>query len=235
MKKRKKSNINEFLKINNIKYKNINNFIKAFTHKSYAFKSGLKEVDTYERLEFLGDAILNGFVSKYVFERNEDLLPGELTLIKWKVLNKENLCKNAKKLNMDEYMLVSNSISKVTDSILEDAFESLCAAIYLENGDDGMTEFLEKTLFKDVKNTKVEDLGDQKSKLQEYLQLSSRGNIKYKVMKHELDRKTNDHKFKVSVFHDNIKLGSGTAKTKKNAEQIAASNALQLISKKEEK
>lgn len=206
----------------------------AFLHPSFINENDLS-CDSNQRLEFLGDAVLDLVISHYLYENYPDLTEGQMTKIRALIVCEQSLAKTAKKLLLGKFLLLGKG-EKTTgggekNSILADTYESLVGAIYLECGYEKANSFIIKTLNTTIlKAIKGENKRDFKTMLQEVLQKNSTKPIYYKTAK----EKGPDHDkiFYVNVFWDNKLLGTGIGTTKKQAEQMAAKNALNDLNKK---
>ena len=207
----------------NIPYKNIKLYEKALTHTSYANENG---VESYERLEYLGDAVLELVVSEYLF-KNTDKEEGNMTK-----LRSHYVCENANyeysiRLGLNEYLRLGHGETerggKYRKAIVADIFESFIGAMYLDLGYEFVKEFLNKHIIPLIEDKHVEFFDDYKSVLQELVQTDKKS-LEYIVVKEE--GPAHDKTFTIEVRIDNIVYGEGTAHSKKGAEQIAAKNAL---------
>ena len=199
----------------------------AFTHSSFNADAKTKHHD-YERLEFLGDSVIGLVVSELAYEIHPESSQGELTKLKSALVNTKALAGYARKLNYPAFIRVGNSYSVDIynhDSLLEDVFEASMGAIYLDKGFNFAKDFLSVLFLDDVKNFKLEDLKDYKSRLQEEMQAEHRESVTYELIKEE--GPAHDKRFTVRVLFDGMPLGVGTASTKKAAEQAAAKAALE--------
>lgn len=199
----------------------------ALTHTSYANEN---DVASYEKLEFLGDSILEFISSKYLYNRYTSLTEGQLTKLRAQVVCEDSLKEVAKKHKFYEYILLSRS-EKVSggnykSAILADCVESVIAAIYF----DGGLEEAEKFIIKNLKETieyAAEHIGmkDYKTVLQEKLQEHGEVHIEYSIIKEEGP----DHNklFTAEVMCDGKVLAQGIGKSKKLAEMQAAKIALE--------
>lgn len=198
---------------------------KALTHTSYAYEN---KVDSNEKLEYLGDSILEFIVSKYLYGKYTNLSEGEMTKVRANVVCENSLYVIAKRHNFSDFLYLGKSERASKNSkkaILADAVEALIAAIYLDGGIDFSEKFIIDNL-KDYIDESTKHVGDKdyKTVLQEKLQVHGDVTIKYNVIK-ELGP---DHEkiFIVEVKCDNKKLAEGMGKNKKQAEMDAARNAL---------
>ncbi len=213
---------------------NINNrayFIQALMHRSYLEQTSEFLVSN-ERLEFLGDSVLNLAVADYLFETFPDRNEGFLTKVRAKLVNRIALADAAESINLSKYLLISKNLSATfsngSKTILADAFEALIGAIYLDSGIDAAKDFVNRSLI--VPNAKAGDhLIDEnfKSQLLEYAQANRLDNPTYIVIKEEGPQ--HDRVFTIKVLIGDTEYGVGTGKNKKSAEQNAAQFALKKI------
>ncbi len=201
---------------------NIDIYYQAFTHQTFANEHRYKL--TYQRLEFVGDALIDAAVGIYLFKNYKKLDEGEMTLLRAKVVNKDSFAKLSRRLNLGELLRVGNGAEDLKDneSILADLFESFSAAIYLEQGEEVFLAFLEVTVFEELRKNITSELKDAKTLLQEFLQTESREVIKYKTYK-------DGQNFYSDVKHDGHHFGTGKGISKKEAEQNAAKAALKIL------
>lgn len=207
-----------------IKYKDINIYIEAFTHPSY-LNENQTGGNSYQKLEFLGDAIFEFIVSEYIFNVYPNADEGDLTFIRQNTVNCKNFANIARSLKLGECLLLGHGEEKAgareRDALLEDTLEAFIAAIYLDQGIDVCRPFVVSLIKDNLKDTK-----DNKSVLQEFLQRS----IEYR-----LESETgpaHNRTFVCSAIVDNIVYGVGSGKTKKAAEQEAARQALEILAGK---
>lgn len=205
-----------------ISFKNKGLLKQALTHRSYAYVRGLKEDN--ERLEFLGDSILDMVVSDYLFERYPDLNEGKLSKMKSGVVNRNTLFIWAKRIGIQDFIMLSKEEESAggrdKNSIVANAFEALIAAIYRDQGLIAAKYFI----LGQISQQEELERADYKSLFQEIIQK------KYKILP-EYNVKTEsgpDHKklFEIEVKVKNRIYGKGVGKSKKNAEQQAAREAL---------
>ncbi|NQZ28906.1 MAG: ribonuclease III [Mycoplasmatales bacterium] len=212
----------EILEQFGIEPKDIDLYYQAFTHQTFANEHRYNL--TYQRLEFVGDALIDAAVGIYLFKNYKKLDEGEMTLLRAKVVNKESFAKLSRRLNLGQLLRVGNGANELKDneSILADLFESFAAAIYLDQGQDIFEAFLNATVFEEIRKNVSSELKDSKTLLQEYLQTESRETIQYKTYK-------DDGHFFAKVQHDGHYFGSGKGLSKKEAEQNAAKAALKIL------
>ncbi|MDX9691422.1 MAG: ribonuclease III [Acholeplasmataceae bacterium] len=213
--------MNALLKKLNLPYKDESLYITAMTHSSYAHENNLEK---NEKLEFLGDAVIQLLMSDYLY--SEDLADeGQMTKRRAQAVCEEALVKYAEKINLKEFMLLGNGeVQKgANPSMIADAFEALFGAVYLDLGFIEASVLFDRIVKPHLKL--VWNIKDYKSTLQEYIQSGDKRNISYHII-HE-SGPSHHKKFEAAVKLDNtITLGVGSGKTKKEAEQNAAMDAL---------
>ncbi|MBE4703774.1 ribonuclease III [Spiroplasma platyhelix] len=203
----------------------------AFTHKSYSNENHLSY--SYERLEFLGDAVLSVHITHFIWEHFPNMDEGELTNLRSKAVRQETLAAASLSLGLEKYLFLGhgeeNTGGKQRVSILSDVFESFLAAVYLDLGHQAVDKVLNLTLYEWIISNSFDSMVDYKTKLQEYVQNEKRNPIVYKLL--EQNKKNNITFFVIGVYLDDILLGKGQGSTKKKAEQEAAKAALEKLSK----
>ena len=216
--------IKAFLKENNIKYKNLDLYKKAFTHSSYTHESKNDDA-SYERMEFLGDSILGKIVAEHLFLNYPEYDQGDMTLVKHHLVNKNFLAVIGKKLGFEKiiYLGEGEDRDSLSVSIYEDVFESLVAAIYLDAGPQTAINFVNKHICSKSGEVSLGDVKDPKTRLQELLQSVKRKSVTYEIVKEE--KIDNVNYFDAIVIFDGNKLGQGRGLSKKEAEKNAARNA----------
>ena len=196
----------------------------AFTHTSYANE---QHTGNYERLEFLGDAVLELITSEY-FYLNTDLPEGEMSKTRASFVCENALATYAKKIGLNKYIRVGEGQkSNVNDTIIADVFESVLGAIYLDCGFDVAKKYIDKIVLPYVEND-THFLGDYKSTLQEMVQ-TDKQSLEYQLLSEE--GPAHDRTFTVQVVIDGIIYGTGVGKSKKEAEQNAAHDAIEKRAK----
>lgn len=202
----------------------------ALTHSSYSNESNGK-YKNYERLEFLGDSVLSLITSDYIFKHCPEFPEGELTKLRASLVCEKTLCEFSKRMKVGKYLKLSKGEKKSggaeRPSILADVFESITAAIYLDGGMKFARKFVLKFIVPEIKNPHIRNVRDYKTDLQEIAQKSPDDIIEYVLV----GESGPDHNksFKVEVLLDNNVIGSGVGKSKKEAEQQAAKEALSLM------
>ena len=191
----------------------------ALTHSSYANEHNTED---YERLEFLGDAVLELVSSEY-FYKNTKLKEGPMTKKRSSYVCEEALDEYAKNINLKDYIKVGNNITP-NSTIIADVFEAVIAVIYLNSGLAKAREFIMDNMLSYIEKGVV-FLSDYKSYLQELVQTNQRS-VEYKVIKET--GPAHDRFFEVEVLVDNMVFAKGTGKSKKAAEQMAAKRAIEM-------
>ena len=221
------NNICDLLKKLHITYKDIAIYEQAFTHPSFNGETNVKHQD-YEKLEFMGDAVLGYVTADLVYKNRPEMSEGDLTKLRSVLVSTKPLAAYARKLDLDQYVRIGHSITqsqvRESDKILENVFESLVGAIYLDVGLNTAYRFIKKVLLKDIISYDADNLTDFKTKLQEEFQAEHRDAVQYVVV--EQTGPAHDRTFKVQVRYNDIVLGTGTGKSKKKAEEMAAKDAL---------
>jgi len=217
----------EFQKIIGIEWKNIELLDQALTHSSYAKPLNLEEVKDNERMEFLGDAVLELVIADYLFRRYSHLNEGELSRLRSAVVSEENLAHCARKIKIGDYLLVGKDQEEIRfqDAMLADTYEAVIGALYLDRGLRVARKFILDSFVKEgnlLIRTK-----DFKSLLQEYTQSVYRKLPHYQV----IQERGPDHKkmFRVKVKINGKTVGVGWGSSKKKAEKIAAERAWRKI------
>lgn len=218
----------DFLAKYNIKIDNEELLLTALTHSSYSNEHG---GSNYERLEFLGDAVLQLITSEY-FYQTLDKNEGELSKIRASFVCEEALAQYSKDIGIDKCIRVGNGqLKDINDTIIADCFESVLGAIYLDKGFLVARNYV-LTILKPYITEHHIFLGDYKSKLQEMVQTDKKS-LEYRLIKEE--GPSHDKTFTFEVVIDGIVYGEGTGKNKKEAEQQAARSALKKSVSKEVK
>ena len=207
----------------NIKPNNIDLYKTAFSHTSYANE---KKKESYERLEFLGDAVLELLMSDYLY-RNFNKPEGEMTKLRAHYVCETALYEYAKKLELNKYLKLGKGEEETggrnRKTIVSDVFESFLGAIYLDQGIEVARKFFLDSVISHIQNHEVEFFDDYKSKLQEYVQTDKKS-LEYVIINET--GPAHNREFTAEVIIDGIIYGKGTSHSKKSAEQEAAKNAL---------
>ena len=221
---------NTFQQRSGLTFENKVLLVQAFTHRSYLNENRDAKLEHNERLEFLGDAVLELVVTDYLFKHFEDKAEGELTAYRSALVNTTMLASVAMKLGMNDYLLLSRGESKdegrARQYILADTFEALIGAFYLDQGYDKVAEFISKNLLS-LLGTIVEKRlwQDSKSHFQEEAQERTGITPTYSTVK-EIGP-DHDKRFVVAVYLNDEHVVEGEGQSKQEAEQAAAEKALQ--------
>ena len=209
----------DFLKKFKINIKNKELLLTALTHSSYANEH---DCDSYERLEFLGDAVLQILMSDYLYN-NMDLNEGNMSKTRASYVCEAACCYYAKRLNYLPYIRVGHGqLGKINDTIIADIFESIMGCIYLDQGLVNAKKLFDEVVIPCVLEHDM-FLGDYKSKLQELVQTDKKS-LEYRIVSES--GPAHDKEFIIEVVVDGIIYGRGKGKSKKEAEQMAAKNAI---------
>jgi len=208
----------DFLEKYGIKINNIELLEVALTHSSY---SNEHNVENYERLEFLGDAVLQLITSEY-FYLNTYLTEGEMSKIRASYVCEQALAEYSKSIGIDKYIRVGHGQQKdLNDTIIADCFESVLGAIYLDQGFEVAKKYVNSVVMPYIENKHM-FFGDYKSLLQELVQTDKKS-LEYVLINES--GPAHDKRFMVEVRIDNIVYGVGSGRSKKEAEQNAAYDA----------
>ena len=205
---------------------------KAMLHSSYANEQHLPKYKCNERLEFLGDAVLELVSSEFLFYTHSRMPEGELTKTRASMVCEPALAFCARDLSLGEYLLLGKGEEatggRKRESITSDALEALIGAIYIDGGFASAKEFIQKFILKDLENKKL--FFDSKTILQEIVQARFKEAISYRLIGEE--GPDHDKSFCVAVYIGDTKYGSGKGRTKKSAEQEAAYQSILRLREK---
>ncbi|EOT40616.1 ribonuclease III [Enterococcus columbae] len=214
-------------------FNNISLLEQAFTHSSYVNEHRNLHISDNERLEFLGDAVLELLVSRFLFQTYPNVSEGKLTKLRAAIVREDSLASFAKECEFDQFIRLGkgeeNSGGRKRASLLCDLFESFLGAVYLDQGLEVVEGFLAQVIFPKVIAGAFSHEMDHKTRLQEVLQKAGDVNIDYRLVKEE--GPAHDRHFWTEVYCDEVLIGQGTGRSKKMAEQAAASDALQRLEK----
>ena len=224
------NNIREFEKKIGYTFDNKELITVALSHSSYANEKR-KTRHSNERLEFLGDSVLSIVVSLYLFQHFKHLPEGELTKIRASLVCEKALHEFALKIDLGDYILLGkgeeNTGGRQRASILADAFEAVIAAIYLDGGFNAASRHILRFIPKDIDSRRSVSFSDHKTILQEIIQKNPEERIEYKLVGQS--GPDHDKAFEVEVYLNSNVIGRGSGKSKKEAEQMAAREALELM------
>ncbi len=214
------------------KFKNRAYLMEALTHSSFANEQRDRNVcaRSNERMEFLGDAVVSIISAKFLYEKFPDMDEGELSKLRSSLVCTSSLSEFARRIRLGEYLFLGrgeiNTGGADRASILENAFEALTAAIYLDGGMEEARKFVLGFLSKAVESHHI-NFKDYKTQLQEVIQENPGENVYYVIT----GEKGPDHNkvFEAEVRLNHNVIGQGTGKSKKSAEQAAAKEALRLM------
>lgn len=214
------------------KFNNITLLKNALVHSSYA-NEVRGTTHSNERLEFLGDSVLSIIVAEHIFYKFPEMPEGELTKLRASLVCEKSLCAFSRELGIGEYLLLGKGEDKnggrERDSILADAFEAVLAAIYIDGGMDAAKKHIFNTVLRNIDNhiDDADSFKDYKTLLQEIIQRNPEESVSYIL----IDEQGPDHDkvFTVQVRLNSNVIGQGTGKSKKQAEQMAARQALKLM------
>ena len=205
---------------------------QAFTHSSYAHENKIDYLHNNERLEFLGDAVLELTISDYIFGKYTEMPEGELTKLRASVVCESMLAKMARRINIGDCLKLGKGEAATggrdRDSILADAFEAVIGAIYLDSGLTTAQKFVLSMMLDEIDAMRSNfRMNDCKTYLQEIVQRTSKSPLEYVIV----SEKGPDHNkaFFANVIHEERVLGKGVGKSKKEAEQNAAFDAVKAL------
>ena len=224
--------IKEFQKKFQINFSDPSLIITAFKHRSYLNVTNEERVASNERLEFLGDAVLDLITTQYLYHKFPKRTEGQLSKIKSILVSKLVLAEVAMELSLGGMLLINRGEEKTggrqRQSILADTFEAIIGAIYLDKGLKATEDFVHKYLLSKFKKImQVELYKNYKSVLLEYAQAHTGQLPEYRVLKEE--GPDHDKRFVIGVYLDGKKVGEGSGKSKKFAEQEAARQAIERL------
>lgn len=222
----------EWLKYNKIPYKNKELLVQACVHTSYANEHATIKHDN-ERLEFMGDAVLQLWVTETLFKFPSRLSEGDMTTLRSQLVREEALADYARELGWDRYLLLGvgeeKSGGRMRDSLLSDLFEAVLGAVYIDVGFQYIDQILKNVITPAITAPKEDSVVDYKTQLQECIQADTRKTVTYHVTK--ISGPSNNPVFQMEVRLDEIVLGRGVGPSKKKAEQKAAKDAIMKVAK----
>ena len=224
-----RENLPEIEKRFNYKFNDDANVILALTHSSFSNENKNEGLSSNERLEFLGDAVLNVVISEDIYTKYTNLAEGEMTKARANIVCEATLVKCANNINLGKYLLLGKGEEltggRTRTSILSDAFEAVIGAVYIDGGMKKARKFILEQMKKVIQDS-VNGMNfmDYKTQLQEMVQKNGEKKIVYEI----IDQKGPDHN---KLFVSQVKLGekvlgTGEGKSKKEAEQNAAKSAI---------
>ncbi|OPA77547.1 ribonuclease III [Paenibacillus selenitireducens] len=215
----------------NIQFKNRPLLKQAFTHASYVNEHRFGQHQDNERLEFLGDAVLELTVSEFLFQAYPNRPEGELTKLRAAIVCEPSLVKFAESLQFGQYVLLGKGEEltggRMRPALLADVFESFVGALYLDQGLEVVRTFLNTYVFRQLSNDGKMQINDYKTRLQEYTQQHNMGVLEYRIV--EERGPAHEREFVSEVHMSDECLGRGSGRSKKEAEQQAAAQALERL------
>ena len=216
-----------------ISFKNEALLMEAMTHSSYANEHKEMKGIYNERIEFLGDAVLELTISDWLFRQFPHFQEGQLTKLRAQIVCEDSLSLLAKECSLNKYLLLGKgetlSGGREKPAILCDVFEAFIGALYLDKGVNEVQRFLNLVVIPKIKNGRYELITDFKTELQEYLQQNGPVHIRYELVKEE--GPSHDKIFTVQLIVDGKKYKTASGKTKKAAEQMAAKLTMEELAK----
>lgn len=204
---------------------------QAFTHASYVNEHRFSQSQDNERLEFLGDAVLELTVSEFLYNLYPDRPEGELTKLRAAIVCEPSLVKFAERLDFGRYVLLGKGEEmtggRTRPALLADVFESFVGALYLDQGLEAVRSFLSDHVFRSVTVNGRPQMSDYKTELQELTQHHGMGTLEYRIV--EERGPAHEREFVSEVFMGSECLGRGSGRSKKEAEQQAAAVALKQL------
>ncbi len=199
---------------------------QALTHSSFANEQRINRKKDYERLEFLGDAVLEMITSAFLYEKYPDLHEGELTRKRATIVCGASLAFCAKDMKLGDYILLGKGEEatggRKKENITSDVVEALIGAIFLDGGYESAKDFIYRVILSDLEDKEL--FFDSKTLLQEYVQMDSGNTLNYVVLTET--GPDHDKEFVIEVQVNGKEMGRGSGKTKKTAEQRAAYEAI---------
>lgn len=211
------------------RFRDISLLQRAVTHSSFANEQKINRIGNYERLEFLGDAVLELVTSEFLFHAHPDMPEGEMTKTRASMVCEPSLAFCARDLELGEFMRLGrgeeHAGGRGRDSIISDGMEAVVGAIYLDGGMEAAKAFINRFILSDLEDKQL--FYDSKSNLQELIQGKLKKEFRYELLSESGPE--HNKTFAVEVFMEDKSLGKGLGRTKKAAEQQAAYQALLLL------
>lgn len=208
---------------------------RAMTHSSYANEHRLNKLECNERLEFLGDSVLEVVSSDFLYHKYPDKPEGDLTKIRASIVCEPTLAYCAEDIELGNYLLLGKGEEATGGrgraSVVSDAMEALIGAIYLDGGFANAKEFIHRFILNDIEHKQL--FYDSKTILQEMVQSRSSEGLSYEILREE--GPDHNKSFEVCARIGGAEIGRGTGRTKKAAEQVAAYNGILKLKAEEEK
>ena len=198
----------------------------ALTHSSFANEVKMRKVNDNERLEFLGDAVLELTSSDYIYKNHSEMNEGSMTRLRASIVCEPTLALCARAFGLDEFIMLGKGEEltggRKRDSIVSDACEAVIGAIYLDGGFASAKEYIHRFILNDIEHKQL--FYDSKTILQEIIQSRQDGELSYEILKEE--GPDHNKSFEVRALVGDQEIGRGKGRTKKAAEQLAAYNGI---------
>lgn len=218
-----------------LSYNNISIYQQAFSHSSFINDFNMGRLEHNERLEFLGDAVLELTVSRFLYDQYPHLPEGDLTKMRANIVCEPSLVIFANKIHLNTLILLGKGEEKTggrtRPSLVADVFEAFVGALYLDQGLDVVKNFAESVIFPFVEDEQLMGAVDFKTKFQEYVHQRYLGQLQYRIIKE--DGPAHNKKFTSEVQLNHEAIAQGTGRTKKESEQKAAEKAFLALTQKE--
>lgn len=202
---------------------------QALTHSSFANEQKINKLKNYERLEFLGDAVLELISSEFLFREHEELPEGQLTKLRASMVCEPALAYCARDIDLGSYILLGRGEEATggrnRDSIISDVMEAVIGAIFLDGGIENAKAYIDRFVLSDLDNKML--FIDSKTLLQEEIQKDSDAQLRYELVGEQGPE--HNKEFQVAAYLNDVLIGSGTGRNKKTAEQHAAYEALKRL------
>ena len=224
--------LNEFEDIIGYSFTNRELLITALTHSSFVNENRSKDptLEDNERFEFFGDAIIEFYISEYLFNKYGSFPEGDMTKLRASMVCEQSLAECAKQIRLGEFMRMGKgealSGGRERASITSDAFEALVAAIYLDSGNDtAVSRFIAEHLIKGLENKTL--FFDAKTRLQEIAQQKGSNNLRYELISES--GPSHNKTFEIAAILNEQEVGRGKGHSKKSAQQAAAEEAIRKL------
>ncbi|WP_422055757.1 ribonuclease III [Staphylococcus equorum] len=215
-------------------FKQIELYQQAFSHSSFINDFNMNRLEHNERLEFLGDAVLELTVSRYLFDKYPELPEGNLTKMRATIVCEPSLVIFAKKIQINELILLGKGEEKTggrtRPSLVSDAFEAFVGALYLDQGLESVWKFAKQIIFPYVEDEELDGVVDFKTQFQEFVHRQNKGDVTYRLINEE--GPAHHRLFTSEVILENAAVAEGKGKTKKESEQKAAESAYKSMKNK---
>jgi len=230
-----KKKFDELMEQTKLTFENKKLLIQAFTHSSYVNEHRIYSFQDNERLEFLGDAVLELAVSQFLFKKFKAMSEGDMTKLRASIVCEPSLALFAEELGFGSIVLLGKGEEmtggRARPALLADVFEAFIGALYLDQGLDAVFQFLSETIYPKINEGAFSHMMDFKSQLQEFIQRDNLGQIQYIIVQER--GPAHNREFVSEVQLNDSALGIGTGRSKKEAEQHAAQQALMKLSEQE--